>query len=75
MKTCKDQMGQPRPLSHLFCGLVPKNIKMLLTNNVMNVHPVYAPEIRTHDLQIASLVPLPLDQGYCTTCYDLNLRL
>ena len=30
---------------------------------VKNVHPVYGPEIRTHDLQYVSLLPLPLDQG------------
>ena len=28
-----------------------------------NVHPVYGTGIRTHDLKIMSLLPLPLDQG------------
>ena len=30
---------------------------------VKNVHPVYGAGIRTHDLQIVSLFPKPLDQG------------
>ena len=31
--------------------------------NVKNVHPVYGAGIQTHNLHIASLIPLTLDQG------------
>ena len=33
------------------------NITIFTSNNVKNVHPVYGAGIRTHELQIASLVP------------------
>ena len=55
--------ASPASYSFIF-GLVQTNINTILQQiNVKNIHPVYATGIRTHDLKIVSLLPLPLDQG------------
>ena len=40
-----------------------QTIQFLLQINVKNVHAVYVADIQTHNLQIVSLIPQPLDQG------------
>ena len=57
-------MGHPRPLFRLF-SVFFKQTLIQFYNKLMwkNVRPVYSTGIRTHDLQIVSLLPLPLDQG------------
>ena len=58
-------MEHPRPLFRLFSVFFKeKSMQILQQINVKRVHPVYGLGIRTHDLQIASLIPLPQDQGY-----------
>ena len=66
-------MGQPRPLFRLFSVFFKKNINTILQQiHVKNVHPVYGPGIRTHDLHNVSLLPLPLDQGSRPTLPVVN---
>ena len=48
----------------LIFGLFQTNIKIFYKKLMWkNVHPVWRDGIRTLDLQIESLIPLPLDQG------------
>ena len=48
----------------LIFGLFQTNIKIFYKKLMWkNVHPVWSAGIRTLDLQIESLIPLPLDQG------------
>ena len=63
-------MGQPKPLSRLFLVFFQQTLHFFITKNVINVHPVFSAGIRTHNLQIASLVQLPLDQvSLPISCY------
>ena len=54
-------MGQPRPLFPSIFSLFNQTFQFT-TINVKNFHPVYGGRIRTHNLLIMSLLPLPLDQ-------------
>ena len=56
-------MGHPRrPLFVYFQSYSNKHLYNNLPN-LKNVRPVYIAGIRTHNLQIASLVPYPLDHS------------
>ena len=51
-------MGHTLPLYNLILIFTIKHqSNFVLQINVKNVHPVYGSVIRTHDLQIASLIP------------------
>ena len=67
------KMGQSRPLFRLF-SVFFKKTSIQFCNKLMwkNVHPVYGPGIRTHDLHNMSLLPLPLDQGSRPTLSVVN---
>ena len=50
-------MGRPQPLFRLFFVFFKQTLQILQQITVKNVHPVYRDGIRTHNLQIASLIP------------------
>ena len=61
------KMVHTRSLFRSFFVFQTNITSILLQINVKNVHPVYGAGVRTHNLQIVSVIPQPLVHGFCPT--------